>query len=147
MTVRWESAAPVHEALVKSEAADATKFAGWSKDYYVVSVAGLPEMGQRSRDSDDDQQQDPDRAKQMQERMLDRMKQNTSLKVKDRTIGPERVETLDSSVGRTFVFLFPRTANVLEDDKEVTFLTAMGRMEVRSKFTLKEMNFRGKLEL
>jgi hypothetical protein len=104
-------------------------------------------MGQRSRDSDDDQQQDPDRAKQMQERMLDRMKQNTSLKVKDRTIGPERVETLDSSVGRTFVFLFPRTANVLEDDKEVTFLTAMGRMEVRSKFTLKEMNFRGKLEL
>jgi len=34
-----------------------------------LSVAGLPEMGQRSRDSDDDQQQDPDRAKQMQERM------------------------------------------------------------------------------
>jgi len=50
-------------------------------------------------------------------------------------------------VGRTFVFLFPRTANVLEDDKEVTFLTSMGRMEVRSKFALKEMNFRGKLEL
>jgi hypothetical protein len=147
VTVRWESAAPVHEALLKSEVADASKFADWSKDYYVITVNGLPQMGQRRRDNDDDQQQDPDREKEMQDRMKDRMKQNTSLKVSDRTIAPERVEMLDSPAGRTMVFLFPRTANILPGDKEVAFVSAMGRMEIRSKFALKEMVFRGKLEL
>jgi hypothetical protein len=147
VTVRWESAAPVHEAELKSEAADASKFAGWSKDYYVVTVSGLPQMGPRRRGGDQDQQQDPERAQQMRERMQERMKQNTALKIKDRTIAPERIETLDSPGGRTLVFLFPRTANILPADKDVAFETAMGRLEVRTKFGLKEMLYRGKLEL
>jgi hypothetical protein len=150
VTVRWESAAPVHAALLKSEAADASKFADWSKDYYVVTVIGLPQMGQRPRGGDDNDQQqqpDPDRAKEMQERMQDHMKQSTSLKLKSRTIAPERVETLESPGGRTLVFLFPRTSNILADDKEVTFATSMGRMEIHSKFSLKEMQFKDKLEL
>ena len=149
VTVRWESAAPVHAALLKSEVADASKFADWSKDYYVVTVSGLPQWGQHQRGGDDTDQQppDPDRAKEMQERMQERMKQSTSLKLKSRTIGPERVETIDSPGGHTLVFLFPRTSNILADDKEVTFATSMGRMELHSKFTLKEMQFKDKLEL
>ena len=148
VTIRWESAAPVHQALLKSEVADASKFADWSKDYYVVTVSGLPQWGQRQGGSDDnDQQQDPDRAKEMQERMQDHLKQSTSLKLKSRTIAPERVDTLDSAGGHTFVFLFPRTSNILADDKEVAFGTSMGRWEIKSKFTLKEMQFKDKLEL
>ncbi len=149
VTVRWESAAPVHAALLKSEVADASKFAEWSKDYYVVTVNGLPQWGQRreSADSDQDQQPDPERAKEMRERMQDRMKQSSSLKLKNRTIAPERVEILDSPGGHTLAFLFPRTSNILADDKEVTFATSMGRREIHSKFTLKEMQFKDKLEL
>jgi hypothetical protein len=149
LTVRWESAAPVREALVKSESADASKFADWSKDYYVVTVSGLPPMGQhRRRGGDDDQQPpDPDRAKEMQERMQERLKQTTTLKVKDKTVAPERIETFESPSGRTLAFLFPRTANILPDDKEVSFATSMGPMEIKSKFALKEMQFKGKLEL
>ncbi len=149
VTVRWESAAPVHEALLKSEAADASKFADWSKDYYVVSVSGLPQMGQRREgaDSDEDQQPDPERVKEMQQRMQERMKQSTTLKLKNRAIAPERVEVLDSPGGHTLAFLFPRTSNILADDKEVTFATSMGRREIHSKFTLKEMQFKDKLEL
>lgn len=148
VTVRWESAAPVHEALVKSEAADVSKFTDWSKDYYVVTVSGLPQMGQNRRgDNADQEQQDPDRAKEMQQRMLDRAKQNTALKLKNRSVAPERVESIDSPGGRTLVFLFPRTANILTDDKELSFMSSMGRMEIRSKFALKEMMFKGKLEL
>jgi hypothetical protein len=149
VTVRWESAEPVHDALLKSEVADASKFAEWSKDYYVVTVNGLPEMGQRRRRSDDEdaQQPDPERQKEMRERMEARMKQNTSLKIKDKTIAPERVETIESPGGRTIAFLFPRTANILPGDKEVAFETAMGPLEIHTKFPLKEMAFHGKLEL
>ncbi len=149
LTIRWDSAAPVHEALVKSEAADASKFAEWSKEYYVVSVSGLPQMGQRRRGGDDDseQQPDPDRQKEMRERMEARLKENTSLKLKSRSVAPERIETLESPGGRTLVFLFPRTANIIADDKEATFVMGMGPMEVKTKFPLKEMMFKERLEL
>jgi hypothetical protein len=149
LTVRWESAAPVHQALLKNESADAAKFSDWAKDYYVVTVSGLPKMGARRRGGDDDsQQQDPDQAKQMEERMQERLKENTSLKLKGRTIAPERLETLEAADGtRTEAFLFPRTSNILAADKEVTFSMGMGPMEVKSKFALKDMQFKDKLEL
>jgi hypothetical protein len=141
-TVLWESAAPIHEALVKSEAADASKFVDWSKDYYVVAVSGLPQM--RMRNAGDE---DSDRVQQMRERMEEQMKQNTSLKVQGRTIAPDRIETIESPGGRTVAFLFPRTANILAGDKEADFETSMGPRVIKAKFNLKDMLYKGKLEL
>jgi len=79
--------------------------------------------------------------------MQERLKANTTLKLKSRSLAPEKVETIESSGGRTFVFLFPRTGNILADDKEVSFASSLGPMEIKSKFALKDMTFKGKLEL
>ena len=54
---------------------------------------------------------------------------------------------LPGADGMVMAYLFPRTFVIDENDKEVAFETAMGPMEVRTKFVLKEMKFKGKLEL
>ena len=106
-------AAPVHEALVRASrrtprsSPSGPRTTTWNGQR-AAADGGAPPGG-----DDADQQQDPDRAKEMQERMLDRAKQNTSLKLKSRSVTPERVESIDSPGGRTLVFLFPRTANIL----------------------------------
>jgi hypothetical protein len=76
------------------------------------------------------------------------MKHNTLLSLKDKgPIGPDRIEVVDSPAGRTIVFLFPRTANIGTGDKEVSFETSLGPRTLRAKFNLKDMLYRGKLEL
>jgi hypothetical protein len=45
------------------------------------------------------------------------------------------------------LFYFPRLEPIFPDDKQVTFTTKLGPLEVKAKFTLKEMVYQGKLEL
>ena len=45
------------------------------------------------------------------------------------------------------LFYFPRLDPIFPDDKQVTFTTKLGPLEVKAKFTLKEMVYQGKLEL
>lgn len=142
--VRWESAAPVLEAAKKSEVAEAAKLAGWAKEFYVVSVTGMaappPGPGQRG----DWSRGDPARAKQWQDLLL----KITTLKRKDKPpLAAARLETIPLPSGRMSVFLFPRTDPIALDDKSVLFETAFGPIRVKSKFALKDMVWRGKLEL
>jgi len=146
--------------------------AEWSKEFYVVSVSGMramgggagsmggggdrqpregggapPEGGQRRGG----QQGGPGQAVDPQQRMAqmrDRMKESTTLKVNGKgAIPPARIEMLRTSDGQVTVFLFPRVNSMQVADKELLFETAMGPMEVKAKFALREMAVKGKLEL
>jgi hypothetical protein len=45
------------------------------------------------------------------------------------------------------VFVFPKSAGLTVDDKEVEFVTKVGKMNIRKKFKLKDMVVNGKLEM
>jgi hypothetical protein len=47
----------------------------------------------------------------------------------------------------TMVFAFPRTDPITLDDKDVEFVTTIGTLEIKKKFTLKDLVFNGQLEL
>ena len=144
--VRWDSAAPMLETAVKQNPASYTSAVSqWSKDFYVITVTGG--MGPRSQEGasgSGDWRPDSSRIQEMQ----DRIKDATSLTPKGKDpIAPVRVEMLQTPAGRATAFLFPRTAGLSLDDKEVVFQTAMGPMAVKSTFKLKDMTYQGKLQL
>jgi len=47
----------------------------------------------------------------------------------------------------TLIFAFPRADPIILDDKDVEFVTTLGTVEIRKKFTLKDLVFDGQLEL
>ena len=70
------------------------------------------------------------------------MKQNTKLDRKGGAIPLVNVEPV-KKVGT--LFFFPRAEPI--KDGQVTFVTKMGPVEVKCKFTVKDMMYHGKLEL
>jgi hypothetical protein len=127
--VRWDSALPVREAL-KSEPKD-------FQNFYVLNVIGnLP--------SAVPQEDNPADAA-----ALLYLKDNTKLQHKGDEIHLSRVESAPASAlsdGGTY-FYFSRMLALMPEDKETTFVTKIGPLDVKCKFTLKDMLYRGKLEL
>ena len=136
-TVRWESAKPVLEAM-KAPLPDT--FA----NHYVIGVSGFPMMSGRPRSEDDDNR---DSTAQASEARLDNLKSLTFLKPKDKEgEQPGLVLQQPSSGGGTYLFGFSKEMMALTAaDKEVTFTTRIGRLDVKAKFNLKEMLYRGDL--
>jgi len=136
-TVRWESAKPILDAM-KAPLPDT--FA----NHYVIGVSGFPMMSGRPRSEDDDNQ---DSTAQASEARLDNLKSLTFLKPKDKEgEQPGLVLQQPSSGGGTYLFGFSREMMTLTAaDKEVTFTTRIGRLDVKAKFNLKEMLYRGDL--
>ncbi len=137
VTVRWQSALPVRQALVKSrfgaEAAtsqEAAKMLAAQQQYYIVVISGLPGRFLESA---------PPGA----------LKNSSVLRLGK----SERIEASDVKVSQgqplaDVYLLFPRTRAVQLEDKDVELVvTGIGPLEVRRKFRLKEMLFDGKLEL
>ena len=131
-TVRWDSALPVREALK-------TKMSVALSENYIINVFGdVPSAAPNNDDSADER-----RTK------FQILQERTRLERKDEPIELKRVElgpaTPFSSPGTLFYFsrVFPLTL----DDKQVTFVTKIGPLELKCKFTLKDMLYRGNLEL
>ena len=81
-------------------------------------------------------------------RALQNVKAETFLKRGGKTaIAPE--EAIGQQAGATLIlaFGFPRTDAITLQDKEVEIVTKLGPVEVKKKFSLKEMVFHGQLEL
>jgi hypothetical protein len=138
-TIRWESAKPIQDAL-KQPLAD--PFA----NHYVISVTGIPiqEFGRRQ------QQQSSDSSTQAQsmQDVLDHLKSVTFLQPKDkRDVQPGVVQQpAAGSYGDAVLFGFSKEVLTLTlDDKEVTFVTSFGRLDLKAKFNLKEMKYKGEL--
>jgi len=143
LLVRWESSLPVREASIRAEELQAKRVAELAAEYYVVSTSGMQMMGGRRGMGAGEDRPQPDFS-----RMQDRMKEATSLTIKGKPpIRAERIEVVQAADGMVTLFLFPRSTAISADDKEVAFETAMGPMEVKSKFYLKDMMFDGNLAL
>ncbi len=144
--IRWESAQPFIDAAKRQRSKEAEK-------YYIVSATGLPMMDRQPRAQPDGKQAEGKQMPSPEDRrkaMIARMKESTMLERKGKDpIYPERVELLETNGGgRLLVFLFPREGQAITAvDKEVTFHTKMGAMELKAKFPLKDMTYEGKLEL
>jgi hypothetical protein len=131
-TVRWESALPVRDALQ-------SKMSVSLSENYIINVFGdIPSPAPSSDDSADER-----RTK------FEILQERTRLERKDDPIELKRVElspkTPFSSPGT--LFYFSRVFPLKLDDKQVTFVTKIGPLEVKCKFTLKDMLYRGNLEL
>jgi|SRR5579863_3961286 len=136
--VRWESAKPILDAL---KAPLAEEFA----NHYVISVSGFPLSGGRRRRSQDENDSD---APQSSEAMLDQIKSLTYLQPKGRDGAQPGVAQQQPSSGSTVLFGFSKEILALRpEDKEVTFSTKLGRMNVKTKFNLKDMMYHGELAL
>lgn len=145
-TVRWESAAPVRAAA---------KSAGEEPpvNTYILSLSGMPMMGGRRRRPDGAEAVGPGPEGGMRRpdptAMQARMKEATRLERKGKDpIAPTKIETKDSDDSRSTWFYFEGGGQPIDgSDKEVTFVTRMGPMEIRAKFNLKDMTYQGKLAL
>jgi len=131
-TVRWESALPVREALQ-------TKMTVAMSENYVINVFGdVPSPAPNDSDSADERQ-----AK------FEILQERTRIERKDDPLELKRVElapkTPYSPPGT--LFYFSRVFPIMLEDKQVTFVTKIGPLELKCKFTLKDMVYRGNLEL
>ena len=144
VTVRWDSALPVREALQrvsKGPAPDA------SSDY-IITVTGLipggryRSAGAAATTSNSDGTSD----KRNPEELLEAFMSSSRLLPRGAaTIAPRNVK-LDAANGAVHIF-FPRTPPIEVKSKEVVFLTTFGGFKVRAKFRVKEMRYQGKLAL
>jgi hypothetical protein len=142
--VRWESALPVRKSSRIQ----------WPPDTdgnYILSVSGLPRMGQRPPGSGAEQKAEGGRQRppQDRERMQDQIRAATELRRKNHAPQqPELVRIFESGPRNMLVCLFPIGKDpITAAEKEVTFFTRMGPIEVKTKFNLKEMEFQGALAL
>ncbi len=138
LTVRWQSALPVKQALVRlkygmeaGSSTEARQILANNEPDYVVVVAGL-NRGMVRGD-----------AEQLKQSLMGStelvIKGKESIKPKDfRIVGQGKMDA---------IFAFPRTNPIVEDDKEVEFVCKVGTITVKQKFRLKDMVFNGKLEL
>jgi hypothetical protein len=131
-TVRWESALPVRDALK-------TKISGADENYIIALIGDIPGVGVPSDDDSPAERQ----------QKLDMLKETTRLERKDDPLELQQVKiaprTPRSPSGTWFYFsrVFPLTP----EDKQVTFVTKVGPLEVKCKFTLRDMLYHGSLEL
>jgi hypothetical protein len=143
-TVRWESAKPVLEALK-------TPFPDALANQYVISVSGVPVVQGGRQHSDDDGDTGTTVSKGLNDEVLDRIKNLTYLEPKGKSPAqPSAVVkgAITSSGVPTLLFGFPRDVVPLTaDDREVTFTTQLGKLEVKTKFSLKDMMYHKELAL
>lgn len=141
-TVRWESALPIQEAL-RIGAGDEKPNADFEKYYVIALIGDLSTSGRRRSSTSDDDDDSTTRA----DRRLQELKESARLERKDGPISLEKVEegSRTGSRGPGVYFYFDRKADVSMDDKFVNFSTKLGRMDIKAKFTMKEMLYHGKL--
>lgn len=140
LIVRWQSALPVKQALLKYRYGDeagtsdeAQQFMNREETHYIVGVTGLPgNMAQLAQDTE-------------------AIKSSAVLKRKGKEdIVPESVEARNIEQSRTIdlFLLFPKENPITLADKEVEFEARLGRqIQVKRKFKLDKMVYGGKLEL
>lgn len=138
VTVSWRTALAMREAAAKQKygaevatSPDAKKIIEEEQKVYAILVTGFPGRGIRNTDN-----------------LKDTLLKNTSLIIKGKDpIPASDVQTGGNEQHPVILFLFPRTAPITLDDKDVEFSTKLGVMNVKQKFHLKDMVFNGKLDL
>lgn len=161
ITVRWESATPIREALRLSASTNPAGDSVMAKpavdttSAYVITVIGLVQGGKyraqgnpnqppevSSSDGADGKKLEPGDP----EGILEAFMQYSRLRASGiADIHPENVK-LDPATGAVHIF-FPRAHPLERRQKEVQFITHLGSLNVSTKFRLGSMTRRGQLEL
>ena len=125
--VRWGSSQPVRAALKTRPEEDAAS-------YYIIELVGeVPAFAAP----------DDDNPAANQQRVV-MLRQSTKLERKGGDpIYLDRVESIAAGTR----FYFTRRDPIKPANKEVTFTTVLGPLAIKAKFNLKEMLYRGKLDL
>lgn len=130
--IRWESALPLRLALKSEPSPDFEKF-------YILNMVGdVPSVGAT-----------PDEDPAQRAARFETLKQVTKLEHKGDEILLSRVAISpknDISLAGT-LFYFSRGLALRTEDKQATFSTKLGPIDVKCKFTLKDMMYRGALAL
>ncbi|MGA7411768.1 MAG: hypothetical protein WBW33_14920 [Bryobacteraceae bacterium] len=146
VTVRWDSALAMIKASQRS-AGSSTGVPGFTeedlKKWYVITVIGLvPGMNSKhpaKSNPDASAAVDP-------EQMLSGIQSQSHLLFPNRpSVRPDEVK-LDAKSG-ALRFYFSRSSSIQMTDKEVLFSTHYGRLTVKQRFRLKDMVYKGELEL
>lgn len=134
LLITWRSALPMKQALVRAQIgqsgsipAQSQAILGRTEEVYVITIEGLPPQYGRA---------------------IDGMNAVTFLK-RDRKAPIASTDSAAEKVGTglVVVFAFPRTDAITLQDKDVEFVTKLGQVEIKKKFSLKDMVFHGQLEL
>jgi hypothetical protein len=159
LTIRWDSAVPVQQALMRQGAgqADELKAATTATEkYYVVEVLGLRLPQPRGRSSsypDDDQNSstsnnNDNNGQRQNDALRSQLLDAAQLAPKGKSSIYAQDVQIDGPGGIDGVrFLFPRTNPINAADKEVDFILNIRRIKVEEKFHLNDMQYEGKLAL
>ncbi len=135
LVIQWQSAQPIRQAMVRGQIEqggtvdpEAQAFLDQSAPGYVVAVTGVP--GQFGRLT-------PEAL--MAEARLERKGKSP--------IVPAQAQPQRAERGVTIVYLFPKDDAIVLEDKDVEFITKVGDVTVKKKFTLEDMVFNDQLEL
>jgi hypothetical protein len=135
LTMRWDSALPVKQAVVKSNfdasgglASSGATMLERQEPQYIVSLSGVPLRMLRG---------DPSRIKAVG---------TLNIKGKD-PITAESTKSFADGANAVFYLLFPRSTPIVLEDQEVEVAFKAGPVDIKHKFKLKDMVFEGKLEL
>ena len=137
VTVRWASALPVKQAIIRSryrgdfeESEKDKQLLNMKDEQYVVLLSGLPSRMARAL------------------RNTDRIKEMTVLHRKKKDpIAAASVEVLPRDQFVEIFLFFPRAEAIALKDKDVELRTQVGPFKIKRKFKLKNMVFNDKLEL
>jgi hypothetical protein len=128
--VRWASAKPIRLALKLQLTPELA-------EHYVISISGLPIVsGHGGEDGSGDSAD-----------AFAGLKTQTSLQTKGHDAVKPEVIQQDKNETSTIYFGFLPQMLPLDGDKTVTFATAMDPLNVKVKFELKQMKFKGELAL
>jgi hypothetical protein len=129
LKLRWESALPIRIAEFKSRTVDAPAL---DDEGYRIAVYGIPGGGFKG---------DP--------KELGKPLKNLAALKRDgkKDVRPVSVEVVQLESGVVVVYVFPLSAEIGKNDKQVRFEAQIGRIVVAHTFDLSEMEYMGKLEL
>jgi hypothetical protein len=129
LRLRWESALPVKLAELKSREVEPPTLEG---DGYRIAVYGIP--GPHFKENPKE--------------LGDPLKNQAALKREGKKdVHPVSVEVFQRENGIVVVYLFPPSAEITKNDRQLQFEAKIGRIVFSQTFALDEMEFMGKLEL
>jgi hypothetical protein len=130
LTLRWESALPVREAVLKAR--DVTAPTLDDEDHYAIAVYGIP-RGMLKDDS---------------KGIAEDLKRQALLKRESKKdTRPSSVEILLRDDGPVVLYLFPKSAEFDWRDHKIEFDAQMPGLKFTQAFSFDDMTFHGKLEL
>lgn len=155
VTLRWASALPIQQALLRQGgmSADESKtIAEAAPKDYVIELLGfrMPSGRRRSSDVDSSDSSGDDRSRpdQKDDALRSRLIDAAQLIPKGKSpIYAEDVQFEGPNGATEIRFLFPKTKAISADDKEVVFRMETQGTKLEHKFRLSDMTYQGKLAL